>query len=856
MSTGPLPLLLFPNPTPIRREAGASMFPTLHIPSGPRQSQRLATKFQTLREAFDARRLELQEVAANDDPDLVIVFETVGSIKDFISTAQRIAGMEWLTSMLDVEFAPDEDFYHTDDQQRSVKGKLFLVGTNRHALDELVRLWRRYSEDSSANLGDGLSAWKQVFERLRDVRFWGPEDRLDADLRHFWEERIAYEAGPVRFEIEAWCFLSPLKNDRASEEVRAVVRAMNGSVLSERLVSDIAYHGFLVEMPVASVRSLLDDARSPLLMSDRVMFLRPQGQSYGVGVDAEERFADVPVPSTHTSGAPVVALLDGLPMQNHPRLQGRVQVDDPDDWANGYQVNERAHGTAMASLIVWGDLSTGSVALAKPIYVRPILRPDGAPLVGDVPRHERTPGDRLLIDIVHEAVRRMFERTNNVEASAPSVKVINLSVGDSTRPFNGSLSPWARLLDWLSHRYQVLFIVSTGNRADDLGLDVQRGQLANTSQNAREGAAMRALVAVEGHRRLISPAESVNALTVGASYSDAADFGGVHTRYTLFPEHGVAPYSSIGPGYRRAVKPDILLPGGRGLYGERPMSPPEFTEVTGYWDTPRAPGQRTAVPGNGGDTAFTRGTSNAAAMATRGAAFAHSVIEELRAANASMLPSRYDAALIKALLAHGARWGDLGTPILGARPDVEHWNARKRLVSRYIGYGSADIPRALTCTEQRATLLGIGQLRNERALEFRVPLPIGLNARVLMRRLTVTLAWLSPVNPRHSHYRTARLWVDVLDDPLGLTRSDVEWRQARSGTLQHEIFEGENAVPVIDDQDLVLRVNCLADAGALTDPVDFALCVSLEVAEGVDVPIYQQIRDRIQQRVSVRSTTS
>ncbi|PXX07605.1 subtilase family protein [Paraburkholderia tropica] len=856
MSTGPLPLLVFPNPTPIRRETGTPIPPTLHIPGGPRQGQRLTPRFQALQDALEARRLELQPAVANDDPDLVVVFETVGTIKDFISTAQRIVGMEWLTGMLDVEFAPDEDFYHTDDHDRALKGKLFLVGTNRQALNELVRLWTRYQEDRSVNLGAGLSAWKQLFDHLRDVRFWGPEDRLDASLRHIWEERLAHDAQSIRFEVEAWCFQSRIKNEQAAEEVRAVVRAMNGRMLSERLIAEISYHGFLVDVPAAGVQLLLNDARSPLLMSERVMFLRPQGQSYSVGIDVEARFPDTPPPPTHSFGPPIVALLDGLPMENHRRLQGRVQIEDPDGWAADYQVHERLHGTTMASLIVWGDLDSGSMALPNPIYVRPILRPDGVlPLDGES-REERTPDDRLLIDVIHEAVRRMFEQSPTVTPSAPTVKVINLSVGDGTRPFNGALSPWARLIDWLAHRYRVLFVVSTGNRADDLMLEVPRGTLSDATPAARESAAMSALLKADGHRRLISPAESINALTVGASYNDDANFAGVPTRYTLFPERGIAPYSSIGPGYRRSVKPDILLPGGRGLYGERPLSPPEATEVTGYWRTPRAPGQRTAVPGDAGDTAFTRGTSNAAALATRGAALAHSVIEELRAANAAVLPSHFDAVLIKALLAHGARWHDLGHPILTARPDVDHWHAQKRLVSRYIGYGTANISRALTCTEQRATLLGVGQLRNERALEFRVPLPEGLNARVVMRRLTVTLAWLSPVNPRHSHYRTARLWVDLPDDPLRLDRVDVEARQARLGTLQHEIFEGGGAVPIVADQDLVLRVNCLADAGPLTEPVDFALCVSLEVAEGIDVPIYQQIRERVQQRIAVAPAAS
>lgn len=50
--------------------------------------------------------------------------------------------------------------------------------------------------------------------------------------------------------------------------------------------------------------------------------------------------------------------------------------------------------------------------------------------------------------------------------------VINLSIGDPARPFIHTPSPWARLLDWLSWKYRVLFCVSAGNYMDaiDIGL--------------------------------------------------------------------------------------------------------------------------------------------------------------------------------------------------------------------------------------------------------------------------------------------------------------------------------------------------------------------------------------------------
>lgn len=842
-----LPLLIFPAPTPVQREGGNGFPPSTHYPDHARQGRRLDARFGRLQDAFEARRLELRAQAQNDDPDLVLVLETVGAVEDFIPTAQRIPGLEWLAAK-DDQVEPDEDFYDTKHPEKGLSGKLFLVGSNREALQEVVRLWAMYRDDSRANLGKGLSAWRDLFSHLKDVRFWSPGDRLEPALRDVWQFRVEHGDASLRFEIEAWCFATLTKNARATAEIRALVGQLGGVLLDESLIPEIAYHAFLVEMPAAGVAHLLADDSTALLHSDHVMFFRPQGQVI-VPILAEAEHAPAPLAAAQrTDGSPVVALFDGLPLANHPSLQGRVEVDDPDGWASSYPAADRIHGTAMASLIALGDLGVAETPLVRPIYARPIMRPAGP----NDQRQERTPDDRLLIDLIHVAVRRMFVSEPGRPAAAPGVRVINLSVGDPNRVFTGEMSPWARLLDWLQHKYNVLFIVSAGNQMDNaLMLDAAAGTLQAMTPDERSALATRAMCSEDMHRRFLTPAESVNALTVGACHADASTATPVHGSFLLFPDGGLAPYSGIGPGFRRAVKPDILLPGGRVLYREAVQSPPGQTRVQAI-HAHRPPGQLVASPLAGQGTAVhSRGTSNAAALGTRWGARAHAVLEGLREGQPN-LESRYDAVLIKALLAHGATVGDVKGVVLEARPEVQEWQAQRRLVSRYAGLGVADVERALTCTAQRATLLGVGSLRNDKALEFRVPIPAALHARVVPRRVTATLAWMTPINPRHSRYRVARLWVDLPDSALRGERSDGDWRQLRLGTIHHEVFDGALAVPVDDETYLSVRVNCLADAGRIVDPVDFALCLSLEVGEGVDLPIYQQVRERVASRVGVQ----
>jgi len=296
-----------------------------------------------------------------------------------------------------------------------------------------------------------------------------------------------------------------------------------------------------------------------------------------------------------------------------------------------------------------------------------------------------------------------------------------------------------------------------------------------------------------------------------------------------------------------------VLPGGRILYKEN-YTPPGNTEVS-MVNTPRAPGHLVATPPNtlGNNTKYSSGTSNAAALASRGAAQAFDVIDALRAGNQQSLPDKFDAVLLKALLTHGADWGDLERQILAARPDITDRRKQQDFIARFVGYGLADIDRALTCTEQRATLIGVGELKDGEALEFRAPMPPCLNAQTIKRRLTITLAWLTPVNVRNSKYRSARLWINPPSDEFGVARVNYQWQHVQRGTLQHEILEGQNALAFVDGNEAVFKVNCSEDGGKILDPVPFALCVSLEVAEGIELPIYQQIRDRVSVRVEVQS---
>lgn len=848
------PLLLFAAPTAADRNPGAGGGSPIQRPGIGRQRARVAPKLALLSQAFAARRLTLQQVAPAENPELVLVFETVGSVTDFAKAVAKVPGLEWLVEWQDEDIAPDEDFYVAGKPNKTLPTRLFMLASNENALNQLLALWNRYQANPEAKFDRGLAPFRHVFSQLKDIRHWSVADRVGSDVRQYWQDCLDDNLPTVRFEIEAWYFSSVQKNEAARVEITNRVVALGGQVLQRALLPEIAYQGLLVDLPGAALAAILAGGVPELVLSDRIMFFRPKAQSVSVAPETADLIPHESVQGA-SQGAPVIALLDGLPLQNHALLENRLYIDDPDGWEAGYEAKDRVHGTSMASLILHGELDGAGAPLGRRLYVRPVLRPDHTD--GFNPRRrEHTPNDVLLIDLIHRAVKRICEGDAGEAAVAPTVRVINLSIGDGSRVFNREISPWARLLDWLAFKYRILFVVSAGNDPTPLTLGVARGTLSGLAPEVRADHALDGLLENGVNRRLLAPAEAINVLTVGALNADQSTFPAVAGRFDMFAVEGVSPLSRIGQGFRRAVKPDILMPGGRTLHREQLNGNPAES-VLEIIHTAVAPGHKVAAPPMPGGalnaTAYCRGTSNAAAIASRAAAQAFDVVEALRMGVPAMLPTDRDAVLLKALLAHGAGWGALGDTLLSKRPDLTEYSEKKDFVTRWLGYGPADVSRALECVSERATLIGTGELGVDEALVFSAPLPPSLAGKTVWRRLTVTLAWFSPTNPAHQTYRRAKLWLTPPQTELLVKRENsVHDKAAQRGTLQHEILEGDSAVAFVDGARFECKVNCAADAGDLLVKIPFALCVTLEVAAEVGLPIYEEMRTRIAPPIQIQ----
>ena len=858
------PLLAFPPAASgqIPSTGNANPYRPVTRPSPGRQGVRLTPQFSTLREALEAERAQLAEATTAADPELVAVFDLAGSVDGFLRATAGIDGLEFLADLQEDRVEPDDDFYYQAKGEVADEGvpqSLYMVMTNAQAVTELVRLFELWQADPAIKFERGLNPLKDVFGLLRSVRHWGPEDRVrETGLLEQWAEEVAVVGGQgtSRVEIELWYRADQPARARAEADVTAIVAASGGSVLACSDHGAIGYHAVLADIPTAQVERVLAEGVEAieLLTTEAIMLVSPHRT---MAIETPDPTTSVPagIDAPLPSGQPRVALLDGVPLASHAALDGRLVIDDADDRASRYGVAQRCHGTAMASIIVHGDLGNPGRPIRQPLYARPILVPHE-----HFRRTEVVPGDELLVDLVHRCFRRIFDGDGTAPPSAPGVRIVNMAIGDPTRVFVRRLSPLARLLDWLAHRYNVVVVVSGGNHPSSRPV-VPADVLPDP--DAATAAASRSLHERARQRRLLSPAEALNVVTVGATHADAGAIVLPDTVVDLVNAGAPATYSPVGFGFRRSVKPEVLLPGGRQIFRSPPPGATGLLEVEPADTVATGPGVAVAAPGLLGEVdsvAYSCGTSNAAALATRSLNEIFDVLEALTvdAAGSPFPDAQYHPVLAKALLIHAAGWHELAPTMREALGLSGH--AIRRELTRLLGYGPVRDDRVAAADRVRVVLVGAGSATRDRRQTFRFPLPAALSASREWRRLTITLAWLSPVNVRSQRYRVARLWFKPPRDELAVDPVEADRYAVEKGTVQHQVLEGDAAVAFVDGASLAIDVDCRADAGSLTSPVRFGLAASLEVSPRLRVDLHaqvaallrQEVRDRARAHVSAR----
>lgn len=234
--------------------------------SAQSQARSFGPKFDRLAEVFgrDPAGLELTNDPHSLAPERIIVFEVRGSVQNFATAVRRVPGLE----LIDEEELEGDEF--------DKEPVLYLLVPDAAALRQLLSLWKRWV--AGLPLGKGFAPWENLFGYLRDVRTWGPRDRLrELDQRYLEEEVDGLPDGePVRIEVEITYSANAERAAANESQVILNVRADGGAAVSRCYIADISYHAVLLEVTAAYVRRLIDLSQDTLAGSDAVLHIRAQ----------------------------------------------------------------------------------------------------------------------------------------------------------------------------------------------------------------------------------------------------------------------------------------------------------------------------------------------------------------------------------------------------------------------------------------------------------------------------------------------------------------------------------------------------------------------------------------------------
>ena len=767
-------------------------------------------------------RLESDALA----PERLLVFELTGGVMQFTEAVQLVPGLEFLGA---------EDL---DEDELDSDPVCYLMVPSEAALRNIVTLWRGWQQNGTVPYRFG--AWKTMLSQLRDIRLWGPQDRVTGADRNILVEEYRRDLALHRVEVE----LVFRRNGRVTEaEARAAIIAVGGVVVSQSRISEAGYHALLADLPGPALADVIERNPAGLAGLEVVLQIRPQ--SIFQLVPSEEVEALPANGAPKLNGDPIAAIFDAVPLSQHPRLAGTLSIDDPFD-LEGQAVGIRRHGTAMASAVVYGDINA---AWKRPLERR-VHFVNMLYATADAAAPERFP-DLLPADMFERAVLAM--RTGEAP-TAQRVLIVNASLGDANKPFAGRLSGWARVVDHLAATYGILFVISAGNHhapLETLGMTASAFEALDPAERVR--VALRASAKQLTTRRVLAPAEAINAITVGSLHADQFTYPYPLPAYNLdvWADTGLCSVSSaLGPGHNGATKPEILAPGGRhhvrlSAQGDHHHLKPLTTNAATFG------GIAVAAPPSGtspGPDVVARsiGTSVAAALATGVAARAHEALEAAYPDFAA-LPSAQRACLLKALLVHGARWTnarDLLIEVLGPT-EGKYSYRQKDNVRRYIGYGAYDPELMINCADDRATLWAVGTLVADQGRRFHIPWPAVMIAKAQSHGLSATLAWFSPPRPGAVAYRAVRMKI-VEPAQLGMAGMKASGvqpdpKQSHKGTVVHRRWDGNKAAVMAANGFFELDVQREADDGDM--PADFAIVVTLQMPGQVEV--YNQVLNRI-----------
>jgi hypothetical protein len=275
-------------------------------------------------------------------------------VQNFANAVARIAGLEFAgeEELIADEFDDSPEYY--------------LLVPQLDALREIVSLWNTWVDTGA--VPRNYTPWRDLFAQLRSVRPWGPADRVSAPNREYFRRTVdgAPDNEPVRIEIEL-VFRANQEAARAAEaEVTDHIVRSGGAIIDRSRRTEFGYHAVLADVSAREIRRIAELDPSSLAGADPVASIVPQ--SLGTPIETDDRSAVDEVRPPARIDDPIAAIFDAVPVQVHPLLVNRLAIDDPAN-LEALAVGQRVHGTAMASIVLHGDLNDPASPISRRAWI-------------------------------------------------------------------------------------------------------------------------------------------------------------------------------------------------------------------------------------------------------------------------------------------------------------------------------------------------------------------------------------------------------------------------------------------------------------------------------------------------------
>ena len=416
-----------------------------------------------------------------------------------------------------------------------------------------------------------------------------------------------------------------------------------------------------------------------------------------------------------------VCILDSGVQNQHPLLSDFIPESNlfsykPEDWGTHDGWPRGGHGTGMAGLALFGDLTT---VMSSTSSIQIFHQLESVKLINN-----RDPHDPELYGAV------TIEAVNTPIVSSPfRPRIYCMAVTDKDQAYYGRPSSWSASLDKITfgnedeNLEKQLFFVSGGNVFIETPDEFP-------DKNVLES--------------VHDPAQAFNAITVGAyTEMDTIDYDEFPDSELLAERGGMSPANSTSVIWENdwAIKPDFVMEGGN-LINQRGdiVIPDSLQLLTTHKD------YRTTLLQTFGDT------SAATALASRFAAQLKNEYPDLW------------SETIRGLMIHAADWTQY---MLGGKSiqDVASFNKEeKRTLLRSFGYGVPNLKKALYSAKNSLTLIAEkeitpykkdGNIKFNDIHYFELPWPVEVLQESLGEtdvKLNITLSYFIEPNPGSRKY--------------------------------------------------------------------------------------------------------